>query len=102
MNINTWIFTSSLDREIQRMEKQLHMREYILSEHSSLLKSSLLSQLTSPKMILISAGFGFAAGYVIFQKNNIPSNKSTVHSQFSFVLSITRVIVMIGSMMAIF
>lgn len=101
MNINKWIPTVSLNSEIREMEQQLHQRQFLFALQKESFKQCLRDKLRSPKTMLIAAGAGFTLGYFSLRKNNVPAEGKTSRIS-SLILSVTDVLMITGSVMALF
>lgn len=101
MNINKWISKISLNSELQEMELQLHQRQILFALQKESFKQCLREKLSSPKTLLIAAGAGFTLGYLNLRQKNVPAEGKTSRIS-SLILSVTDVLMITGSVMALF
>jgi hypothetical protein len=101
MNINKWGSAVSLNSEIRAMEQRLHQRQLLFSLQTDAFKHCLREKISSPKMILIAAGAGFAIGYFSLRRHSEPT-EGTISKISSLIFSLTNILMMTGSVMAFF
>jgi hypothetical protein len=101
MNINKWGSAISLNSEIRSMEQRLHQRQLLFSLRTDAFKQCLREKISSPKMILIAAGAGFAIGYFSLRQHCEPTER-TPSTISSLILPLTNILMMTGSVMAFF